>query len=402
MEKEFKRQLEILSYGAVEITPRDEFERMLRSSLEQNRPLRIKCGIDPTSPDIHLGHLIPYKKMRQFQDLGHQGVVIIGDFTACIGDPTGKDESRSSLSAEAVRKNAADYMEQVYTVLDRQRTEIHYQTEWFGKANLVDLIHWASQTTVAKLLGHETFRKRLDGGNPLSLHEMIYPVLQGIDSVYINADVELGGTDQKFNVLMGRDYQKARNLRPQVAMLLPIITGTCGTAKMSKSLGNYIGIRDLPFDKFGKVMSIPDTLMKEYFQYVVGLDRQELAEIEQGLQQGKLHPNETKKDLAQRIVSFFHGKEVGAEMRAQFEAVFKKGEVPDDVADYRFSRGADLATVLSESGVLASKGEARRLIQQNAVRVVDGERLGDAQLILDESFANKVIKVGKRKFLRLV
>ncbi len=253
LEQEFQRQLAILRFGISEVTPEDEFAKMLRHSVYSGTPLRIKCGIDPTGSDVHLGHLVPYRKMRQFQDLGHIGVVIIGDYTASVGDPTGKNESRPALSMEQVRKNASNYMEQLFSVLDRNKTEIRYQSEWFGSIGLKEVIAWAAQTTVAKLLSHDTFKNRLESGCSLSLHEMFYPVLQGIDSVYVKADVELGGTDQKFNVLMGRDYQKNQAMRPQVAMLMPIVTGTCGTAKMSKSLNNYIGISDLPFDKFGKV-----------------------------------------------------------------------------------------------------------------------------------------------------
>ena len=271
-EQEFTRQWEALSFGVSEITPEDEFRKMLRHSIKTNTPLRVKCGIDPTSVDVHLGHTVPYRKMRQFQDFGHIGVVIIGDYTASIGDPSGKNESRPPLDSSTVQLNAKKYMEQIFTVLNKDKTEVCYQSEWFSNVGLKDLLLWAGQTTIAKLLGHDTFKARLDEGSSLSLHELFYPVLQGIDSVYVKADVELGGTDQRFNVLMGRDYQKNKNMRPQVAMLLPIITGTCGTQKMSKSLDNYIGILDDPFDKFGKVMSIPDDLMPEYIKYVSGMD----------------------------------------------------------------------------------------------------------------------------------
>ncbi|MBP5297146.1 MAG: tyrosine--tRNA ligase, partial [Bacteriovoracaceae bacterium] len=235
-EAEFQKQWEHLTFGTVEITPRDEFALMLRNSIKTHTPLRIKCGIDPTGHEVHLGHLVPYRKMRQFEDFGHQGVVVIGDYTAQIGDPTGKNESRPALTAEQVKANAENYMAQIYTVLDPAKTEVRWQSEWFGKITLRDVLHWASETTLAKLLSHETFAQRLKVGASLGLHEFFYPVLQGMESVYIQADVELGGSDQKFNVLMGRDYQKNRKMRPQVAMLLPIITGTDGQQKMSKSL----------------------------------------------------------------------------------------------------------------------------------------------------------------------
>ena len=401
VEKELERQLRILKNGVVEITPENEFVNMLRHSIKTNTPLRVKCGIDPTGFDVHFGHLVPYRKMRQFQDLGHRGVVVIGDYTATIGDPSGRSDTRASLTAEQVRINAETYMSQVFTVLNKDKTEICYQSEWFSEITLRDVMQWASETTVAKLLSHDTFGKRLENNGTLFLHEMFYPVLQGIDSVYIKADVELGGTDQKFNVMMGRDYQKNRGMRPQVAMLLPLLMGTCGTQKMGKSLGNYIAINDQPFDKFGKVMSIPDKLMLDYYRYITDISIEDFEKIENGLRDGSFHPNEAKKQLAHRVVSFFHGEEIGKEMREKFEAVFAKGKVPDDAPEFEFKRDDLLVNILFDSQTVESKGEGRRLITQNAVSVVDGDKLADVNLKLDSSFAGKVLKVGKRKFLRL-
>lgn len=401
IELEVKRQFELLSFGVTEITPEEDFKKMLRHSIKEGKPLRVKCGIDPTGSDVHLGHTVPYRKMRQFQDLGHVGVVIIGDFTAQIGDPTGNNESRQALSREAVDENAKKYLDQVFQIVDKDKTEVHLQSKWFDNASLKDVITWASQTTVAKLLSHDTFKKRLDEGNPLSLHELFYPMLQGYDSVYVKADVELGGSDQKFNVLMGRDYQKHNDQRPQVAMLLPIITGTCGTQKMSKSLNNYIGILDKPFDKFGKVMSISDEVMVEYYKYVAQMNEAEFTKVESDLKSGELHPNIAKKDLAQRVVSYFHGEDIGSEMRAKFEAVFAKGKVPDDAPEYTLS-GENLLTVLTNSKLFASGGEIRRLFKQNAVGIIDGDKLTDFEMILDDSFKGKTLKIGKRKFIKLV
>ena len=401
VEKELQRQLEVLRFGVSEITPEDDFVDMLRNSIAKKIPLRVKCGIDPTSSDVHLGHTVPYRKMRQFQDLGHIGVVIIGDYTASIGDPTGKNESRPPLDPNQIKLNAERYMDQVFTVVDPDKTEVCHQTEWFSDASLKDVINWAGQTTVAKLLGHETFRDRLDAGNPLALHELFYPVLQGVDSVFVKADVELGGTDQKFNVLMGRDYQRNNGDRPQVAMLLPIITGTCGAQKMSKSLNNYIGILDEPFDKFGKIMSIPDVLMTEYFQYVTDIEESEFKAICEGLEKGTLHPNETKKKLARKVVAFFHGEAEAEAMQLKFESVFKKGGVPDDAPEISFTRGIQLDSLLTDTGLLSSKSEVRRMIKQKAIGIVDGEKLANHELLIDESFSGKVIKIGKRKFLRL-
>lgn len=402
VEKEVARQFEILRFGVSEITPEEDLISMLRHSIANKKPLRVKCGIDPTATDVHLGHSVPYRKMRQFQDLGHTGVVIIGDYTASIGDPTGRNDSRPALTPEQIKENASRYMEQVYTIVDKDKTEIRFQSEWFKDVTLSDVIGWAGQTTVAKLVSHDTFAKRLAEGHSLGLHELFYPVLQGIDSVYVKADIELGGTDQKFNVLMGRDYQKHAKLRPQVAMLLPIITGTCGTQKMSKSLGNTIGILDEPFDKFGKTMSIPDAIMLEWWKYVGNIDAKAYAEIEKGMSDNSLHPNECKKRLGVAIVSFFHGEEVGLAMREQFENVFKNKQIPDDVAEFKFERGLGLLDTLVAAKLVPSKAEGRRMIGQNAVSLVDGDKLTAIDLVIDESFAGKVLKVGKRKFSKLV
>lgn len=402
IDKELNRQLEILEFGTVEVTPRDEFVKMLRKSIESGKPLRVKCGIDPTSTDVHIGHTVPYRKMRQFQDLGHIGVVIIGDYTAQIGDPTGKNESRPPLTSEETKENAKKYLEQVYTVLDPQRTEVKMQSEWFNDVGLVDLMKWAGQTTVAKLISHDTFKNRLDQGQSLGLHEMFYPVLQGIDSVYIEADVELGGSDQRFNVLMGRDYQKNAGQRPQCAILMPIITGTCGTQKMSKSLGNYIGILDEPFDKFGKVMSIPDALMEEYIKYAMNLDNSEKIALIEKMNKGEVHPNDLKKTIASNIVGIFHGEEVGKQMREQFEKVFAKKKLPDEVPEYSLNAGDTLTAVLTSSGLLGSNGEVKRMVKQNAVSFVDGDKITSFDFALGDEHKGLVIKVGKRKFLKLV
>lgn len=400
-QKEFERQLAIITQSVSEIAPLEEFKEKLKKSISTGKPLRVKYGIDPTRPDIHVGHLVPCRKMRQFQDLGHQAVVIIGDYTAQIGDPSGKDQTRPPLTKEQVAENAQTYMEQIYSVLDPKRTEVRYQSSWFGDVNLMDVLKWAHETTVAKLFSHDTFKKRINDGSSLGLHEFFYPVLQGVDSVYVEADVELGGTDQKFNVLMGRDYQKNREMEPQVAILLPIILGTCGTQKMSKSLDNYIPVIGDPFDQFGRVMSIPDHLMPDYYRYVAWASDEEIHEIEEGLKSNKLHPNEIKKELARRVVSTFHGEEVGSKMKTQFEAVFAKGKIPDDTDTYSFKEGENIIDILINSALFSSKGEVRRLMTQGGLSVVDGEKIKDANLNLDKSFDGKVLKAGKRKFLKL-
>lgn len=399
---DWQKQFEILKHGTIEITPEDEFKQMLKKSSEENKPLRVKCGIDPTNSDIHLGHLVPYRKMRAFQDLGHIGVVIIGDYTAQIGDPTGKNESRPSLTAEDTKKNAEKYMDQVFTVLDPDKTEIRYQSEWFGKKTLADSISWMKETTVAKLLSHDTFKNRLDQGQSLGLHELFYPVLQGMDSAFIDADIELGGSDQKFNVLMGRDYQKHRKMRPQVAMLLPIVTGLDGQQKMSKSLNNYIGVFDEPFDMFGKVMSIPDALMEEYMIYLSGKKIEQIEKFCSGLRSGKSHPNEAKKELASEIVGFFHGQKTGLEMRSKFEDVFKNKGLPEDIPEYKLSGEMGILNLLTEAGVVKSNGEARRLVVQNAIQFIDGDKISDPKFVLNTQHKEQVLKIGKRRFLKIV
>ncbi|MBL7664688.1 MAG: tyrosine--tRNA ligase [Bacteriovoracaceae bacterium] len=402
VEAELNRQLAILEFGAVEITPIEDFKKMLRHSIENAKPLRVKYGIDPTGFDVHIGHLVPLRKMRVFQEMGHTGVVIIGDYTAQIGDPTGKTESRPPLTLAQARANAERYMEQIFTVIEQKQTEVRYQSEWFGDKNLIDVMGWAGQTTVAKLLAHDTFKNRLEENQSLSLHELFYPVLQGIDSVFISADVELGGSDQKFNVLMGRDYQKNKNLRQQVALLTPILTGLCGTQKMSKSLGNYIGVLDEPFDKFGKVMSIPDKLMLDYAKYAANMNKDEYEKFAKDLESNSIHPNIAKKLIAERVVALFHGAEKGHEMREQFERVFAKGKIPDEVEEFKFERGMGLVALLVACGALPSNSEARRMIKQNAVSVVDGDKLTDEKFLFTEDLKGKVLKIGKRKFIKLV
>ncbi len=404
LDKEVARQFEILSFGCMEITPVEEFKSMLKKSIETQTPLKIKLGIDPTSPDVHLGHMVAFRKMRAFQDLGHRGIVIIGDYTAQIGDPTGKNESRPALTIDDTTANAKNYMEQVYKVLDPDKTTIRYQSEWFADVSLADILRWAAQTTVAKLISHDTFKRRIDEGMSLGLHEFFYPVLQGMDSVFIEADIELGGMDQKFNVLMGRDYQKNAGQRPQVAMNLPLLLGTDGKEKMSKSLGNYIGVLDEPFDKFGKVMSIPDELMENYAMYVADFTVSEAKAFIDDLKAERLHPNMAKKHLAERVVAQYHGKDVGDQMRIQFEKVFARKQLPDDVEEFAFVRGESLMKALCDAAVVASNSEFRRLIKQNSISVVDPDegKISDANLNLDNSYVGKVIKVGKRRFLKLV
>ena len=402
LEKKLREQLGILEFGAVDIVPQGDFVAMLRQSLASGTPLRVKCGIDPTRTDVHLGHFVPYRKMRAFQDLGHTGVVVIGDYTARIGDPTGKDESRPALTPEQVEQNCKFYQRQLLRVLDSERTEFRYQSEWFGDANLSEVLSWAGQTTVAKLISHETFAKRIQEGLSLGLHELLYPVLQGIDSVKIQADVELGGSDQRFNVLMGRDYQRHAGQRPQCAMLTPIVTGLDGRQKMSSSLDNYISADDPPFEMYGKVMSAPDSVMLEYFQYLAWVSPEEYQLREREMTSGELHPNEAKKQLAAQVVALYHGPQEGQQQREQFERVFAQKKVPDQMDSYQFSLGQSLLEVMVDGGLVPSKAEARRMLSQGGVSLVDGDKLRDPHQQLGQSFAGQILKVGKRRFIKLL
>src|SRR5690554_1643591 len=316
-----EEELEFIKRGVEEIVPEEDLKNKLARARRENRPLRVKYGIDPTASDVHIGHLVSIRKMREMQDLGHTGVIIIGDFTAQIGDPTGRDTSRPPLTGEQVKKNAERYMEQLYTVLDRKKTEIRWQSEWFSDMTLIEVIKLLSKFTLAQFMCHETFRTRYEKGLPLAMHEIMYPVLQAYDSVAIEADIEFGATEQKFNILCGRDMQRYFDMEQQVAMLFPILTGTDGVNKMSKSLNNYIAVLDSPDDKYGKVMSIPDDLIMQYFQLATTVSNDELSEIKRVLDSGK-NPKYIKQRLARSIVSFFHGRSeerrVGKECRSRW------------------------------------------------------------------------------------
>lgn len=395
-----KEQLEILEEGLVEFISKEELARKLEKSLKLNKPLRIKYGADPSSPDLHLGHTVPLRKLQQFQQCGHRVVFIIGDFTARIGDPTQRSETRKMLSAEEVAQNARSYQEQVFKILDPARTETRYNSEWLGRMNAEDFLRLTAQTTVARLLERDDFSKRYKSGRPIALVEFLYPLLQGHDSVVVKADVELGGSDQMFNLLVGRELLREAGEEPQVVMTLPIIEGTDGTQKMSKSLGNAIGIQDSPKEMFGKMMSIPDALMENYYRYVAALETAAVKKILEDLKSGALHPREAKAALAARVVELFHGADQARCAREEFDEIFKNNGLPDEIQEFIFSRPrADLVSVLFESGLAASKGEARRMIQQGGVRV-EKEKISDVYHTL-ELTKPILVQCGKRKFLRI-
>ena len=395
-----EEQMKIIKKGADEIIPEDELLKKLQNSEKTGKPLRIKYGIDPTNIEIHIGHLVPIRKMREFQDLGHIGVIIIGDCTAQIGDPTGRDSTRPPLTAEKVKQNSERYMEQLYTVLDKDKTEVRYQTEWFTVMTMTDVVKLMGKYTLAQFMAHDTFRKRWESGQPLHLHELMYPILQGYDSVAINADVELGATEQKFNILNGREMQKIHGMEEQIAVLSPILMGTCGVNKMSKSLGNYIAVFDSPNDKYGKTMSIPDTLIINYFNHATKVSIDEIKNLESELKNGT-NPKYIKQRLAREIVSLYHGEQAASEAEEEFNRIFSQKEIPTEIDTYQLKEeNIWIVKLLTESGLTSSNGEARRMIKQGAV-TIDNEKITDENMVWNFKEV-KVIKVGKRKFLKVL
>jgi tyrosyl-tRNA synthetase len=395
----FEHEMKVIRKGVEEIIPEDELLKKLDKAEKTGNPLRVKYGIDPTGYDVHIGHLVPIRKMREFQDLGHTGVIIIGDFTAQIGDPTGRDDSRPPLTAEMVKANSEKYMEQLFTVLNPEQTEVRWQSEWFGLMGMSDVLKLMGQFTLAQFMAHDTFRNRYEQGLPLGMHEIMYPILQGYDSVAIKSDIELGATEQKFNILCGRDMQRIYGMEQQVAVLSPILIGTDGISKMSKSLNNYIAVFDSANDKFGKVMSIPDNLILNYFNYATKLDPDDIEQIKKELDSGA-NPMIFKKQLAKEIVRLYHGEEDAAAAQAAFEKVFSNKELPDEMPVFSTrEEKIKLVKLLVENSLCASNSEAKRMIIQNAV-TVNGEKWTDleGELTLRDG---QVIKVGKRKFLRI-
>jgi len=392
---ELARQLEQIRRGSVEIINEEELVAKLRRGV----PLRIKAGFDPTAPDLHLGHTVLIQKLKHFQELGHQVIFLIGDFTGMIGDPSGKSETRKKLTREEVLRNAETYKKQIFKILDQERTEIAFNSTWMDTFSAAEFIELCSRYTVARMLERDDFEKRFKGNQPISIHEFLYPLVQGYDSVALKADVELGGTDQKFNLLMGRHLQREHGQASQIVLTMPILEGLDGVQKMSKSLGNYIGIDEAPGDMFGKLMSISDELMWRYYELLSDSSLERIATLREQVQSGALHPKVAKEDLAQEITTRFHGAEAGAAAREAFNAVFAKQGVPEDIEVFSVQAGALLVDVLSESGVCSSKGDARRMCKQNAV-TIDGRKEEDAAFTFAPG--EYVLKIGKKRFLKLV
>ncbi len=384
-------QIKLIGRGSVEILSESE----LREKLAAGRPLRVKAGFDPTAADLHLGHTVLLHKLRQFQLLGHQVVFLIGDFTARIGDPTGRSVTRPVLSAAEIREHARSYQEQVFRILDRERTEVRWNSEWMDAMSAADIIRLASEHTVARMLERDDFDKRYRGGQAIGIHEFLYPLVQGFDSVALEADIEIGGTDQKFNLLVGRALQKSRGTQPQVVLTMPLLEGTDGSMKMSKSQGNAIGIADSPEQMFGSVMSISDELMLRYYELLSDADEQSLAAI----RGGGMHPMEAKKALARELVARFHGESAADAADADFQLRFQRRQLPDNLPEVPMGATAGIVAALVGWGLVSSNGEARRMIAQGAVRV-DGAKVEsqDFALPVGEDF---VVQVGKRRMVRV-
>lgn len=394
-----EKQLETIESGVADIVPRDDLVNKLR----EGRPLRVKLGVDPTAPDLHLGHAVPLRKLRQFQDLGHTVVLIIGDFTALIGDPSGRNATRPPLSREEVERNAATYVEQALKILDAERTELRRNSEWLAPLTFEDILRLTSAFTIARILERDDFQKRYREGIGISLHEFLYPVAQAYDSVAIRADVEIGGTDQLFNLLAGRELMERQGLAPQVALTLPLLEGTDGVQKMSKSYGNYIGLADEPEDMFGKVMSIPDRLMVKYFRLCTGLPVAEVQAIESALADGSLHPNAAKRTLARRIVELYHGTEAARSAEAAFDRVFVRHELPAEIPEAAVELGDEVYVpkLLVETGLAPSASEGRRLIDGGGVRVSGAVLEPGTYMLARARVEGAVVQVGKRRFVKV-
>ncbi|GAB4514091.1 MAG: tyrosine--tRNA ligase [Anaerolineae bacterium] len=391
-----------VEYGDPQI--RETMERELRERLIESektgRPLRVYLGVDPTAPDLHLGHTVPMRKLRQFQELGHECIFLIGNFTSLIGDPSDKESARRQMTPEEVEANARTYTEQAFRILDPEKTIIEYNARWLAPLTFADVIKLASNFTVQQFLARENFAKRMERGDPIWLHEFMYGLMQGYDAVALRTDVQIGGVDQLFNLLAGRKLQEVFGQRPQVAITLPILVGTDGTLRMSKSTGNAIGINEPPEEMYGKIMSIPDSAMMNYFNLLTRFTPAQIAEIEEGLRSGRLHPRDVKMQLAREIVSIFHGDEAALRAEEHFRQVFQQRELPPEMPTYRLQEPRTVLDVLSDAGLVSSRSEGRRLIQQGGVRL-DGEVVSDiAQVIAPDG--EQVLQVGRRKFVRIV
>jgi tyrosyl-tRNA synthetase len=402
--KPVAEQLAYLKKGSAEIIRETELQSKLEKSAKSGKPLRVKLGVDPTAPDIHLGHTVVIRKLKHFQEMGHTAVFLIGDFTAMVGDPTGQSETRPPLTREQVTANAETYLEQVFKILDRGKTEIRYNSEWLDKLSSYDIVRLCAKYRVARMLEREDFHTRLTNQQPISMHELLYPLLVAYDSVVLESDVELGATEQKFNLLMGREIQREYGQESQVAFTMPILVGLDGSRKMSKSLGNYVGITEAPDQMFGKMMSIPDELMWSYYELVTDRTPEEIAALKSDVTSGVKHPMDAKMLLAREVVSGFHGAEAAGKASETFQRVFRDREAPQEAPEKKVPIGKPQAikAFLMAIGAAPSVSEAERLVKQGAVEI-DGQRIDDPRKEIDLSKAgNFLLRAGKKKFLRVI
>jgi tyrosyl-tRNA synthetase len=402
--KPVDEQLAYLRKGAAEIIREEDLREKLETSRKSGKPLRVKLGVDPTAPDLHLGHTVVLRKLKHFQDLGHTSIFLVGDFTAMVGDPTGQSETRPPLTHEQVEANAKTYLEQVYKILNREKTEVRYNSEWLGKLTGHDMIRLCARYRLARMLEREDFRSRLANNLPISVHELLYPLLQAYDSVALEADVELGATEQKFNLLVGREIQREYGQPSQVAFTMPILVGLDGQRKMSKSLGNYVGISEAPSDMFGKLMSLSDDMMWPYFDLVTDRTPEQVAALAAEVKSGAKHPMDVKMALAEEVIAGFHGADAARKAASEFQRVFRDREAPDEAPERKVQRGPAkrLTAFLTEQGLAPSRSEADRLVKQGGVEI-DGARISDVKYELDLSTAREfLLRAGKKKFLRVI
>ena len=394
------RQIEVIQQGVEEIIPLEELKQKLDSSQKNNKPLVVKLGCDPSRPDLHIGHAVVLRKLRQFQDLGHQAVLVIGDFTAMIGDPSGRNKTRPQLTLEEAKSNAQSYMEQAKIILDIDSLKIYNNAKWLNSMNFSDVVELASKYTVARMMERDDFEKRFRSEISITIHEFLYPLAQAMDSVHLKADIELGGTDQKFNLLVGRDIQREYGQDPQVILTVPLMEGTDGVEKMSKSYDNHIGITDSPDEMYGKTLSIPDNMIEKYFLLAANADEKKMDEVKKSLSDTQVNPRDIKRELARKIVEIYHSENLAKKAEETFDKIFIKKDIPEDIPEVKLDEDTLIVDVLTLYALATSKSEARRLIEQGAVKINDQKCIDRDQIIIkDESL---VIKVGKRRFLKII
>ena len=393
-------QMDLIRRGAVEIIPEDELVKKLERSLEEGKPLNIKLGCDPSRPDLHIGHSVVLRKLAQFQMLGHKAILIVGDFTGMIGDPSGRNATRPALTLEETKAHGESYFNQATKILDREKTKMVYNSEWLSKMSFEDVIKLASKYTVARMIERDDFEKRFKAEKPISIHEFLYPLAQAMDSVAIKSDVELGGTDQKFNLLVGRDIQREYGVEPQCILTMPLIVGTDGVEKMSKSYDNYIGISDSPKEMYGRTLSIPDDIIYLYYDLATDISKEELTEIKQQLDDPNVNPRDIKRRLARTFIAMYHSEEDAIKAEEEFDKVFIKKEVPDDIPELKLNdKELSILDMILKVKFAPSKGEAKRLVSQGGVSI-NGEKVADINSIIQIE-NGMILKVGKRKFIKI-